>query len=233
MIKAILFDLDNTLIDFWKMKSMSVEAAIRAMQDAGLNINHETAKLKLYALYNELGYEYKYIFEKFLEQVNGKINWKILSNAIVAYRRVRSGFLEPYPRVTQTLLKLVGQGYKLGIVTDAPSLNAWIRLTRMNLDDFFDVVIGFDDTKQLKPSELPFKAALNRLKVNAKEVLMVGDNIKRDISGAKKLGMKTAFAKYGYVESFLSPERSKLVKKFKADFELSKFEDLLEIVKKI
>ena len=36
MTKAIIFDLDNTLIDFVKMKRMSIEAAASAMIDAGL-----------------------------------------------------------------------------------------------------------------------------------------------------------------------------------------------------
>ena len=41
MIKAVIFDLDNTLMDFMKMKSMSVDAAINGMIEAGLNIDFE------------------------------------------------------------------------------------------------------------------------------------------------------------------------------------------------
>ena len=38
MIKAVLFDLDNTLLDFMKMKNSAVNAAVKSMIFAGLNI---------------------------------------------------------------------------------------------------------------------------------------------------------------------------------------------------
>ena len=41
MIKAVIFDLDNTLLDFMKMKSSAVDAAIRGMIEAGFNINEK------------------------------------------------------------------------------------------------------------------------------------------------------------------------------------------------
>ena len=43
MIKAIIFDLDNTLLDFMKMKQFAVKAAITAMNEAGLNIDEDQA----------------------------------------------------------------------------------------------------------------------------------------------------------------------------------------------
>ena len=39
MIKAIIFDLDNTLLDFVKMKQFAVKAAITAMIEAGLDVD--------------------------------------------------------------------------------------------------------------------------------------------------------------------------------------------------
>jgi len=227
MIKAILFDLDNTLIDFWKMKTMSIEAAVSAMIDAGLKMGHAEATAKLFKIYKELGFEYQFIFEKFLKESIGKVDWKILANAMVAYRKVREGFLEPYPGMTRTLLEFKKRNMKLGILTDAPRLKAWLRLTSMNLDDFFDVVICYEDTKRMKPHKFPFDKALKELKLNAEEVLMVGDNVARDIVGAEKMGMKTCFAKYGDTGRFLAPQG----KKVKADYEILKFEDLLEVVR--
>ena len=43
MIQAIIFDLDNTLLDFIKMKQFAVKAAITAMNEAGLNVDEEKA----------------------------------------------------------------------------------------------------------------------------------------------------------------------------------------------
>ncbi len=220
MIKAVLFDLDNTLIDFMKMKRLSCEAAIDAMIGAGLNIEHKKALKILFDLYDKYGLEEKKIFQKFLTKITGKINHKVLANGIVAYRRVRAGFLEAYPNVDYVLLKLKDRGIKLGIVTDAPKLKAWIRLASIKLSNYFDVVVAFEDTRQHKPSKMPFKAALNKLKLKPEECLMVGDRPERDIKGAKALGMKTCFAKYG------NPN----IKKTDADYEISNIKMLLEIV---
>jgi HAD superfamily hydrolase (TIGR02253 family) len=222
MIKAIIFDLDNTLIDFFKMKKHSCSAAIDAMIGAGLKVEHDKALKVLFGLYDKYGLEEKTIFQKFLKKITGKIDYRILANGIVAYRRVRSGFLEPYPNVDYVLLKLKSRGIKLGVVTDAPKLKAWIRLASMKLSNYFDVVIAFEDTRQLKPSKMPFEAALRKLRLRPSECLMVGDWPERDIKGAKKLGMKTCFARYG------NPK----VRKSYADYEITDIKMVLEIVKK-
>lgn len=220
MIKAVLFDLDNTLIDFLKMKRMSCEAAITAMIGSGLKVEEGKASKILFELYNKYGLEEKSIFQKFLKKISGKVDYKILANGIVAYRRVRSGFLEPFPNVDYVLLKLKGKGIRLAIVTDAPKLKAWLRLAAMKLSNFFDVVVAFEDTKSLKPSKLPFKAALKQLKLKPSECLMVGDWPERDIKGAANLGIKTCFAKYGNPKANAN-----------ADYTINDIRELLKIVK--
>lgn len=221
MIKAILFDLDNTLADFMEFKTEASRAAIHAMVDAGLPMEEESAYKALFAMYQEVGIEDQRIFNKFLEKQLGKSDNKILAAGIIAYRKVKSGQLKTYVGVKRTLLKLKEKSIKLGVVSDAPEIQPWLRIEELGLREFFDVVVGFDDTKQLKPSELPFKTALSGLGCPASAVLFVGDNPGRDIKGAKTVGMKTALAKYGQV----FPNAG-----IKADFELKKFEDLLSLV---
>jgi HAD superfamily hydrolase (TIGR02253 family) len=221
MIKAVLFDLDNTLIDFMRMKRNSCEAAISAMIDAGMIVDKEKAMKKLFKLYDKFGLEDNKIFQKFLKEETGKIDYRVLANAIVAYRNVRVSYQHPFPHTDYVLLKLKARGIKLAIVTDAPRLKAWIRLMAMKIGNFFDVVVTFEDTKELKPSKLPFAAALKKLKLKPQECLMVGDLPHRDIEGAKKLGIKTCFAKYG----------NPLIKKSRADFEIRDIKELLMIVR--
>jgi putative hydrolase of the HAD superfamily len=221
MIKAVIFDLDNTLIDFWKMKHMCCDAAMSSMIDAGLKVNKKKALKLLFDLYDKYGLEDPRIFQKFLTKTMKRVDTKILAHGVVAYRKVKFGFLEPYPHVHHVLLKLKQNGIKLGIVSDAPKLKAWTRLAAMKIGDYFDVVVAFEDTNKHKPSNLPFEAALDKLKLKPAECLMVGDWPERDILGAKKLGMKTAFAKYG------NPK----IKASGADYVLKDVKDLLDIVK--
>jgi len=108
----------------------------------------------------------------------------------------------------------------LGIVSDAPRMQAWLRLAEMNLLEFFDVVVALEDTGREKPSKRPFKKAIKRLGFKAEEILFVGDNPGRDIVGAQRVGMKAALATYGQV----------MEGKAEPDFVLKKVSDLVRAV---
>jgi len=203
------------------MKTESSNAAISAMIDAGLPVEEKKAKKILFGLFKEFGIEDQKIFQKFLEKTMNKIDYRVLSNGIAAYRRVQSGFLFPYPHVRSTLVKLKEKNLVLGIVSDAPRMRAWLRLAEMNMTHYFDFVVTLDDTGKLKPSKLPFEKALAELKLEPEQILFVGDNPERDILGAKKAGMKTCLALYG---------QQVFSKKVKADFEIKDVKELLEIL---
>ena len=197
MIKAIIFDLDNTLLDFIKMKQFSVKAAITAMNEAGLEVNEEKAYQDIFDLYIEKGWENQQVFDDYLNQTVGKVSNKILAAGIVSYRRAREATLLVYPNVNKTLIELIKMGIKLAVVSDAPSREAWMRLYYLNLHHVFEPVLTYDDTGVRKPSAKPFKMALDVLNVEPEEALMIGDWPERDVVGAKQIGMKTIFARYG------------------------------------
>ena len=197
MIRAIVFDLDNTLVDFMKMKAAAVEAAIEGMIDAGLDLPREEVKKRIDAIYQEQGLEYQRVFDTLLESELGHIDPKILASGIVAYRRARGSAMVLYPHVQMTLLELTKRGIRLGVVSDAPRAQVWLRLCDLGLQHTFDAVVTFDDTRERKPSPVPFREVLRRLEVTPGEALMVGDWAERDVVGGKSLGMKTVFARYG------------------------------------
>lgn len=223
MLKAVLFDLDNTLVDFMRFKKRCSEAAIRAMVEAGLGMQEEKAKKLLFRMYKEHGIEDQNIFEKFLRKVQGKVDYRVLAAGISAYRRLKASYMLPYPKVRETLIRLKEKGMVLGIVSDAPRLQAWLRLAEMNLLEFFDTVVALEDTGKLKPSKMPFEKAIKRLGFRPGQILFVGDNPERDIRGAKAVGMKTALAAYGQVTKGES----------KPDFVLKKVSDLVKAVEEL
>jgi len=224
MIKAVIFDLDNTLLDFYRMKEEAIRYAVEAMIDAGLKMKKEIAYKKIFEIYEREGIEDQKIFDKFLKENLGEIDYKILAAGIVAYRKAKSTSLTTYPNTQYTLITLIKKGIKLGVVTDAPRIQAWTRLVQLNLHHFFDVVVTFDDTGKTKPQEEPFILALKKLNVLPNEAIMVGDWPERDILGGAKIGMKTVFARYGDVFG---------TKESGADFEINDISELIEIIDKL
>lgn len=221
MIRAILFDLDNTLTDFMKMKDASIAAAVEGMIDMGLPMTMESARERIYAVYDREGIEYQNVFDQFLREELGRVPAGMLAAAIVGYRRARDSYLVLYPHVRRTLTELLRRGIRLAVLSDAPALQAWLRLHHLALHHLFEFVITFDDTGVRKPSPIGFRKALDLLEMAPSEVVMVGDWPERDMVGASRLGMRTVFARYGDTKGVVESG---------ADFEIEDIQELLGIV---
>ena len=222
-IKGVVFDLDNTLLDFMKMKQVAVKSAIRGMIEAGLEIDEKKSFEDIITLYEKIGWENQKVFDVFLENSIGHVDNKFLAAGVVAYRRAREANLLAYPNVNKTLIDLTKLGMKLAVVSDAPSREAWMRIYYLNLYHFFDAVITFDDSGERKPSAIPFEMALKKLGLKPQSSLMIGDWPERDVVGAKKIGMRTAFAAYG--DTF----RTKISG---ADWDIKDISELTSIIKR-
>ena len=224
MIKAVIFDLDNTLLDFMKMKEYAVKAAIAGMIEAGLDIDNEKSYNTIVSIYEKEGWENQQVFNYFLDKTVGEVNNKYLAAAIVAYRRAREANLLLYPNGNHTLVELMKMGIKLAVVSDAPSREAWMRIYYLNLHHHFDIVLTFDDTNARKPSPIPFQMALKELNTDPNETLMVGDWPERDVAEANNLGIRTIFARYG--DSFDTVESG-------ADWDINDVYEIVGIVNEI
>ena len=222
-IKGVVFDLDNTLLYFMKMKQVAVRSAIRGMIEAGLEIDEKKSFEDIITLYEKIGWENQKVFDVFLENSIGQVDNKFLAAGVVAYRRAREANLLAYPNVNKTLIELTKLGMKLAVVSDAPSREAWMRIYYLNLYHFFDVVITFDDSGERKPSAIPFEMALKKLGLKPQSSLMIGDWPERDVVGAKKIGMRTAFAVYG--DTFGTKVSG-------ADWDIKDISELTRIIKK-
>ncbi len=221
MIKLVIFDLDNTLTDFVRMKEVSIEAAIQAMIDAGLLVPPDRIREEILKIYQEEGIEHQKVFNKLLVNINGEVDYKILAAGIVGYRHAREAALVLYPHVRVTLIQLLGRGLKLAVISDAPRQEAWLRLCYLQLHHMFDMVITYEDTGEYKPSPAPFRMVLEKMGIGADEALMVGDWPERDIVGAAEVGIRTVFARYR--DTFGTRESG-------ADFEISDAYALVKIV---
>jgi putative hydrolase of the HAD superfamily len=132
--------------------------------------------------------------------------------------RLRLGL---YPHVREVLDALRGR-YPLGLITDAQSTYARGELHKVGLLDYFDAIIVSGDHGYRKPDRRLFQLALDGMEVAAENTLYVGNDMHRDIFGAREAGMRTAM--------FDSEQGNKTYLDCTPDYTIADLRDLLAIL---
>jgi putative hydrolase of the HAD superfamily len=126
-----------------------------------------------------------------------------------------------YPSVREVLDVLRGR-YPLAVVTDAQSANARGELHKVGLLGHFDPVVVSGDHGYRKPDRRLFQFALDGMNVAAGNALYVGNDMYRDIHGAREAGLKTVM--------FDSDQGTKAYLDCVPDYTITDFRDLLQIL---
>lgn len=138
------------------------------------------------------------------------------------YRGISRNKLQLYPEVKDVLdgLRL---RYSLAAISDAQSAYAVPELQAVGLLDYLNPIIVSGDYGYRKPDKRLFQKALDGLDMEAHHVLFVGNDMHRDIFGARQLGIKTVF--------FSSNQGEKEMSGVQADYVIYNFPELLQAIK--
>lgn len=229
MIKAIFFDIDDTLYDSTKLTTMARQNSIRAMIDSGLPVKDEE---KLYTLLNDIikkhGSNYGKHYDRLLEELGLEMDPKIIAAGVVAYEHTKEGYLTPFPGVIPTLLKLK-ERYRLGVISNGLAVKQWEKLIGLGIHHLFDVVATSEELGYDKPQKEIFLFAVEKLGLSPEECTMVGDRIDTDILGGNLAGMKTVYIKKGK-HGGAKPETEEQTPDFDID-DFTEITDVLELDK--
>lgn len=236
MIDAICYDLDQTLLDFIGFKEATARAAARAMAKHGVGMDEKMLYRLIFMVYDERSMEYQKTYYEVVKSYGLELNQaeRIQQAAILAHQKAMHGALELFPMVRPTLeeLSIRWPELKQAVVTDAPRNKAWKRIVLTGLDHSIKLVISYSDTGEFKPASMPFELAVKKLGVAPERCLFVGDDPGRDIKGAKEVGMLTCWARHGF-------ERGRGYRRYDeadivaADFEVKRFDGLIDIVERL
>ncbi len=188
-IKAIFFDIDNTLYPTKEFAERARRNAVNAMRESGLQVSEEKAYRTLIKIIKKRTSNYDYHFDEMLKELGVKPSPRIVAAGIAAYHNTKSTIL-PFPEVTRTLLFLRDADYKIYAASEGFVLKQWDKLIRLGLYQLFHDVFVTQTVCKNKSKEF-YVHILKELKLNPKETLMIGDSIDRDITPAKKAGMRT------------------------------------------
>lgn len=192
-VTTILFDLDNTLINTKGANRLACDQVIHNLQswDVRRTIAREIAD-KFYQLIRES--PFNPVAEDTDVDTWRTLLWKQalgpkLSNlATMAYSTWNEYFMKQI-RLSQELEDiLIGlrKHYKLGLLTNGPSIPQWEKIRKVNGQAYFDVIVVSGDIHHKKPSPAIFEVAFRHLDVSSLQCVMVGDNLDTDIKGGKK-----------------------------------------------
>lgn len=218
-ITVVLFDLDDTLIDSVRGKSIAEKIVSNILgnylQDLGITVDQEILLRELLLLDRRMNrrrlYDRSVWWQSLVERLEFRV---ILPRDLVldmtkAYWSYFRSCSLPFPDAAITLENLIMREYRLGMVTDTdgtPGMKMR-RIARLRFNRAFSViVIAGEDTVKTKPSVLPFKLAASRLGLSCAECVFVGDKPFTDIRGARKAGMKSILIRRGIWESEEQPD---------------------------
>jgi len=106
------------------------------------------------------------------------------------YDAVRVERVELFPETLPVLHELHGR-YKMAIITNGFAETHEAKIARLELSRFFDTVVLAGEMQLAKPDPAAFRHAMDALAVTAAESVMVGDRYDRDIVGAHAAGMRS------------------------------------------
>lgn len=185
-LKAIIFDLDGTLINTPEMIMSAFEKTILE--------HHPEYELSNEQTTNVLGQTLDLAFKNFITK---EVSMDLMVESYRKYTTHHSFELKGYKHLNAVLKALKSRGYLLGIVTSKTNHVVYDNLQELEIENYFDCIVTHNETKLHKPNPEPILYALNELKVSPNEAIYIGDH-ENDIIAGRNALVKTGLMAYSH-----------------------------------
>lgn len=220
MIKAILFDLDGTLLDRDASLKQCIAAQHHRLRAFLGHIPQEVYQARFVEL-DSRGYVWKdNVYRQLIDEfaIEG-ITWEELLDDYVT--QFHHSCL-PFPNMLELLEHLRDQKLVLGMITNGFTVLQYSNIKALGIEKYFATILISEQEGMKKPDPQIFSRALERLGVKPTESMYVGDHPVNDVQAAQKIGMTGVWKKDLYWEA---PEQ--------ADFVIDDLSELKQIVKQL
>lgn len=193
-MKAVLFDLDGTLLD--RDKSL---LAFLNWQASGM-LSHalldKTAYIQRFLQLDDHGRVWKdQVYAELIEEFD--LSRYSVSELVNCYRQCFKHFCRPYPSVEKTLKSIKKMGMKMAVVTNGYEQFQQDNFSALGFDRLISAVVVSETVASRKPEAAIFQCASTTLGVAVEDCIFVGDSVSADIIGANALGMYSVYCGKG------------------------------------
>jgi phosphoglycolate phosphatase len=196
-LRAVLFDLDGTLLDTAEAISAALNQALAERALPAVPVEQ---------VRRMIGRGAPMLIVRALAHLGVRLDAadqaQLLQRYLAHYHDIESGAHSSdalYAGVRECLRSLAAIGLRLAVVTNKPQQISIGLLRRLGLDKWIHAVIGGDSCARRKPDPQPLLLACEALQVASSDALMIGDSI-TDVQAARAAGMPVLCVPYGYNE---------------------------------
>ncbi|MBY0099419.1 HAD family hydrolase [Mesobacillus maritimus] len=188
MIKAVLFDLDGTLLN----RDESVRMFIERQYDRLAKLIGHIPKDQYVSRFIELdnrGYVWKdKVYQQLVDECKiADITWEAL---LQDYVREFKNHCVPFPNLNEMLKELKSNHLVLGIISNGYGQFQMDNIKSLGIDQYFDTILISEWEGMKKPDPKIFLRALEKLKISPNESIFMGDHPENDVKAAQHVGMK-------------------------------------------
>ena len=191
MIRAVVFDLDDTLYPEISYAEVGFRKAAAVLE--GL-YGVKNAYQKVRTLFDE---DRMGVFGRLCSSES--LPEKAVEDAVDTYRKNQPEKLEFYPKTKDVLQYLRQNGFKTGIITDGRPFSQRAKIRALGAEAYFDAIIVTDEIgrEYRKPHPRAFEEMARKLNVRTEEMMYVGDNPQKDFAVKEYLPLKTVQIRTG------------------------------------
>ena len=243
-ITAVLFDLDDTLID-WSQPAVPWKSFIHGKMDNVYEflLAGGSALPERPSFYATMDAQVQAVWDRAKQDYSAPYFAEALRHGLAALALDPDQFdlnqlmrifdwspvpgIIPYDDTHDTLDTLKQRGYKIGLLTNSffPMWMRDVELRHYNLLDYFDARITAGDTDYMKPHPAIYRCLLNQMGVPPRQAVFVGDWPEYDLAGANEVGMISVLLNPPHLERDLVGVQP--------DYTITRLSDLLPILKRL